>query len=531
MKLAELFVDIVGKDAALQRTLGTVRGQLTSFNVALGTALGNTLSGAFGAALRGGASLGGGIAAGIGRAVVRASDLAETVNKVGVTFGPAMAIVVGKSEEMARKFGTTRQEILDAAGAFGLILTGAGTATTQAAQMSAALTAAAADASSLFNVPLPEALEKIRAGLVGEAEPLRTFGVLLSEDAVKAKAVEMGLAEVNKKTGTVTATLSESAKMAARYQLIMDGLSPAIGDLERTSGGLANQLRALHGRWTNLTTAFGASILPAATNIVRALNFAVEDLGVNLAGLAPRIAGTANQIAGLAKYVASGFESLPILWDLFQVKARQVFASIVQIGRNVFLDLAAFLADLFTQLGARLTAILRNAIADAMPAMSTGMRVGLAATGLGAFINVSDQLKAQKMAVPGVKPSFGAFGDPFRDLPDFADVTRPLYEKLDAALEAAGRRFEEEVDTASSPVAARRPLPAQLPPKPEKPERERRAETTSAAEFARKIQEGLFNQKDQVPRQQLAVQQEQLKVQKQQLSLQQAMKALPAVAM
>ena len=46
----------------------------------------------------------------------------------------------------------------------------------------------AADLASFNNIDPTEALDKLRSGLVGEAEPLRSVGVLLNEAAVQAKA-------------------------------------------------------------------------------------------------------------------------------------------------------------------------------------------------------------------------------------------------------------------------------------------------------------------------------------------------------
>src|SRR3970040_1753858 len=56
-----------------------------------------------------------------------------------------------------------------------------------------ALSAAAEDARSHFNPDVNDALAAIQAGLRGEADPLERFGVRLSQAAVKAKALEMGL--------------------------------------------------------------------------------------------------------------------------------------------------------------------------------------------------------------------------------------------------------------------------------------------------------------------------------------------------
>ncbi|MDG6746336.1 SDR family NAD(P)-dependent oxidoreductase, partial [Staphylococcus aureus] len=67
-----------------------------------------------------------------------------------------------------------------------------------------------------------EAIGKIRSGLSGESEPLRDFGVFLTEAAVKAKALELGMIKVGEE-------LTEQGKIMARAILIQEGLADANG--------------------------------------------------------------------------------------------------------------------------------------------------------------------------------------------------------------------------------------------------------------------------------------------------------------
>lgn len=209
----------------------------------------------------------------IAKAVKGASDLNETVSKVGVTFEGSAPQVVGWADMMADRFGLVKGELLDSAAGFGLIAQGAGIAAPKAAQMSTDLAGLAADAASFYNVPVGEALEKIKAGLVGEAEPLRAFGVLLSEDAVQARMARDGLL-------ALAGGNEEAAKVMARTSLIEEGLGKAHGDLERTSGSLANRMRELKGRATNFANTAGTALIPI---VLKALDV-FEGLGKTLAG-------------------------------------------------------------------------------------------------------------------------------------------------------------------------------------------------------------------------------------------------------
>ena len=130
--------------------------------------------------------------------------------------------------------------------------------------MSVKLTRLADDASSFYNVPLETALEKIRSGLVGEAEPLRAFGVLLSEANMKSAALSLGLKPV-------AGEFTEQEKVMARVKLITEGLSKAQGDHERTMGSYANQIRMLKGEFENWKADVGGPVAGGASLVMQSM--------------------------------------------------------------------------------------------------------------------------------------------------------------------------------------------------------------------------------------------------------------------
>jgi hypothetical protein len=189
-------------------------------------------------------------------AIGGARDLAETQNKVKEIFGATSGVVTANAERMASAYKLPKGEILDAASNIGLLAKGAGQSTAASAQLSSVMVEAAANASSFYNVPFADALDKIRSGLTGEARPLKDFGILMDESAVKAEGMKLGFIKAGQE-------LNEQGKIAARSSIILRGLSTANGDLERTQDGVANQLRALHGNFVNNATAIGGLFLPA----------------------------------------------------------------------------------------------------------------------------------------------------------------------------------------------------------------------------------------------------------------------------
>jgi hypothetical protein len=209
-------------------------------------------------------------------AAKKASDLGESVSKVNVSFGPAAKDVVGQADMLAERFGVVKRESLDAAAAFGLMGQAAGQTKEESAAMGNRFVRMGLDIASFHNIANAEAFEKLRSGLAGEIEPLRQIGILLSEDAVQAQALKMGLVG----SASEAKHLTQQQKVSARVELIAAQMGPAMGDLERTAGSAANQLRKLQGDMENLTTEFGNELqdaLRAGLGLARDLGKAIAD--------------------------------------------------------------------------------------------------------------------------------------------------------------------------------------------------------------------------------------------------------------
>jgi len=198
-----------------------------------------------------------------------ASDLEETRNKVKVVFGDMSEDVLEWGENSALAFGQSKQQALEAAGTFGNLFTSMGLGKDASADMSKGLVELAADLASFNNLDPAIVLEKLRSGLVGEVEPLRTLGINLSMAQVQAKAFEMGLADSS-------GQLSQAALLQARYALILEQSTNAQGDFARTSDGLANQTRILNAQWRDALATLGQHLLPIALQVVQWLNKMLE---------------------------------------------------------------------------------------------------------------------------------------------------------------------------------------------------------------------------------------------------------------
>lgn len=226
---------------------------------------------------------------GIGLASINAaSDLGESLNKVGVVFGESAIEIEAWSKTAASSFGISQQGALEAVGTFGNLFTAMGVGETASSDMSTGLVQLAADLASFNNIDPTVALEKLRAGLTGESEPLKSLGVLLTATAVEAKALEMGLADA-------AGEFDAAALATARYALIMEQTATAQGDFANTSEGLANSTRIMKAQLSDASAALGESLLPIALKVVTALSGLVESFN----GLSPAAQKTIVVVGGI----------------------------------------------------------------------------------------------------------------------------------------------------------------------------------------------------------------------------------------
>ncbi len=201
-----------------------------------------------------------------------ASDLAESTNKMQVVFGKASASVEKFGASAAKNLGMSKQAAYEAAGTFGNLFVATGMAEGAAADMSTGVLQLSADLASFNNLSPEVTLEKLRAGLVGEAEPLRTLGVNLTADTAKAKAMEMGLADMN-------GELSAGALMQARYALILEQTTTAQGDFARTADGAANQARIMNAELADMQAEIGQKLLPTKMRLISTVRTLVGAFG------------------------------------------------------------------------------------------------------------------------------------------------------------------------------------------------------------------------------------------------------------
>lgn len=418
----------------------------------------------------------------IKRAISGAANLNETLSKTGEVFGASTAQVTAQADQLAKRFGLVKGTMLDAASSIGLIAKGAGYTDKNAANLANTLSKLAADASSLYNVTLDVALEKIRAGLVGEAEPLRAFGVLLSETAVQNEALRMGLVKKAK-------DLDEQSKVIARAAIIERGLATASGDLERTQNSAANQFRKFAGTMENLATTIGTALMPAVSEAIAGLNeFAVAVSGA--------VEQSGSGFGAFVESLRQGFATVRELfgnfsgyWNIAVLKTTEAVANLTIIWDTIPANLqiignyvASNWVKFFVDAGNAIQAVFLNL-----------------ATNIGEFANAVFQYLKDPLA--GFQFNWTPLLDGFKATADqLPKLLTPnlisMQDEIDAAAgkmqDAAGKRAAQAANPQKGAARKAVDLPAG------KPAAEFKREFSDLAEFSRKLSAGA-NREDQAP--------------------------------
>jgi hypothetical protein len=202
-------------------------------------------------------------------AVKAAADMGETISKVGQLFGPAGKDVERFADKAATSLGISKQAALDGAATFATFGKSAGKSGADLAGFSTELLTAAGDLASFNNASPEETIAAIGSGLRGEAEPLRQFGILMDDAALRNEALKQGLISSTKDA------LTPQQKVLAAQALVLSQVGAASGDFERTSGSLANQQKIAAATVENLKAKLGQGLLPVVTTVATFVNNSV----------------------------------------------------------------------------------------------------------------------------------------------------------------------------------------------------------------------------------------------------------------
>lgn len=194
-------------------------------------------------------------------AVAESNDYIENLNLFYVS--------MGKNAEKAKEFADNFSEVLGVdpskvmryTGMFNTLAEGFGIASDKAYIMSKNLTQLSYDMSSFLNIPIDQAMQKIKSGFSGEIEPMRAVGIALDQASLQETAYKLGIEQR-------VETMTRAQKTELLYYQMMTRTTKMQGDMARTLLQPANAIRVLQQQFTQLARAVGNIFIPIITAVI-----------------------------------------------------------------------------------------------------------------------------------------------------------------------------------------------------------------------------------------------------------------------
>lgn len=197
------------------------------------------------------------------------SSLTEVENVVRTTFGNYEKLIQDFSKTSIQDFGMSELTAKQVASRFQAMGTAMGFSQGKMADMSLQLTKLTADMASFYDMEQSDVARNLQSVFTGETEPLRKYGLDLTQATLKEWAMKQGLdADIS--------SMTQAEKTMLRYQYVMANTAAAQGDFARTSDTWANQVRILKQSFEQLAAIIGGALINAFKPFVRTLNAVMQ---------------------------------------------------------------------------------------------------------------------------------------------------------------------------------------------------------------------------------------------------------------
>lgn len=369
----------------------------------LGTNVGKSIGGNLKTGILGGL---GGLAAGIGgllaaagvgqflnNTIQSAAQLQDVTAAAGTVFGAEAKKLEEWAGGAAKAFGATKEQALNAALTFGTFGKAAGLTGGNLSTFSTDLSQLAGDLASFRGTSTEDAITAVGAALRGEYEPIRAYGVLLDEAALKQEALALGIYDGN-------GALNQQQKVLAAQSAIFKQTTDAQGDFARTSDSAANTQKTFTSELANLKAEIGTQLLPIFTSFLQVLS---QSLPTIRDALLPAVANLAKEfekaLPNIIGFIKAFLEGKTPLNDFFNIiggifgfirdnlQAITIFAGIVTglVAAFKIGSVAMTAYNVAMGIYAAVTGTAAAATTGAAAA-TTAFSAALAATGIGAIV-------------------------------------------------------------------------------------------------------------------------------------------------
>lgn len=207
----------------------------------------------------------------LGDSIDIASSLIEVENVVRTTFGNYENLVNDMAKTSIQDFGMSELSVKQYSSRFQAMGVAMGFSQKKMADMSIELTKLTADMASFYDIEQSDVARNLQAIFTGETEPLRKYGLDLTEATLKEWALKEGL-DAN------ISSMTQAEKTMLRYKYVMANTAAAQGDFARTADTWHNQTVILKQSFQELAGIIGTSLINAFKPFLSGLNFAMTQV-------------------------------------------------------------------------------------------------------------------------------------------------------------------------------------------------------------------------------------------------------------
>lgn len=205
------------------------------------------------------------VVAATGAAFKLGADYEQAVGKMEVVFKQNSATIEEWAKGALNNFGLSRLSATEMVADFGAMFDTFGFKMNETMDMSMNLTERVRDLGAFFNTTSKETAIALNAIFTGQTEPLRKFGVVLTQASLQEFAHAQG---IRKKISEMT----EAEKVQLRYNFVMEKTSISLGQYAREQDTAAAQMETFKETAKEIGVVFGEVVIPVILPFFEAIN-------------------------------------------------------------------------------------------------------------------------------------------------------------------------------------------------------------------------------------------------------------------
>lgn len=197
------------------------------------------------------------------------ADYEQALGKLEAVFEDNSKEIEKWAENSLKNFGLSKKHATEMVADFGALFKGMGINIKQAEEWSKTLTERTMDLANFYNTSVDETITALNAIVTGQTEPLRRFGINMTQAALQEYAYANG---IRKKISEMT----EAEKVQLRYNYVIEKTNIAVGTTARESDTATGQLNKFKESLTELGVSFSEHVVPLFKPVIEWLNNIIQ---------------------------------------------------------------------------------------------------------------------------------------------------------------------------------------------------------------------------------------------------------------